>query len=237
MRRQLKYRRLLLKLSGEAFGQPGQGIDYKKLDAVARELASLRRFGIELGVVVGGGNIWRKRDQGRGMDPDTADYLGLLATVMNGLALRQALRRLKVLVVVQAAVAFDIPLAEPVNGARARKALAQGKIVIFAGGTGEVGFTTDTSAALAAGLVKADVIIKTGPVDGVYTADPLKVKSAKRFSTLTIREALRRRLEVMDRAAFLICAKKKIPIVVCKWKSGLTARAVLGKPVGTLVTP
>ncbi|MBI5466328.1 MAG: UMP kinase [Candidatus Kerfeldbacteria bacterium] len=232
----LKYSRVLLKLSGEAFGSSGRTIEPKKLRAIVRELKTLRRLGVEIGVVVGGGNIWRKREQGQGLEGVTADYLGLLATVMNGLALRQALLRFGVPAVVQSAIAFDLPLVEGLNGTRARRELAQGKVVILAGGTGQVGFTTDTAAAIGAGLIKAEVLIKTGPVDGVYTADPRKVKTAKKFSSLTIREALRCKLGVMDKQAFILCQRKKIPIIVCRWRPGSLVRAVKGQSVGTLVS-
>jgi len=232
----LKYHRLLLKLSGEALASAERSIDSKKLKIIVAEIKALRRLGVELALVVGGGNIWRKRDQGQGMDPATADYLGLLATVMNSLALKQALEKSKVPVVVQSAVAYDIPLAEVVNQGRARRALAKGKVIIFAGGTGKIGFTTDTAAARVAALIKAEVLVKTGPVDGVYTADPRKVRQARKFSTLTIKEARARKLKVMDKQAFAICAKKKIPIVVCRWQKGNVIKVVKGKPVGTEVT-
>jgi len=233
----LKYRRILLKLSGEALGLSGQGINPRKLESVVREVRNLRRLGVELALVIGGGNIWRKRSQDRGMDPVTADYLGMLATVMNALALQQALQRFGVKTQVQSAVAFDLPMVEVLNPAKARAALKRGQVVIFAGGTGKPFFTTDTAAAQRAAEVKADGIIKASPIDGVYSSDPTKNRKATKYMTLTMREALARKLEVMDRDAFRICAKHKIPIVVCKWGKGNVVRVVQGKRVGTLVTP
>lgn len=230
----LAYRRVLLKLSGEALG--AQGISSKKLSEVVHEVRALRRLGVELAIVIGGGNIWRKRDQGKGMDGRTADYLGLLATTMNALALQQALQRAGVRVLTQLAVAADVPLAAPVNKRAARAALARGTVVVFGGGNGVPGFTTDTGAAQRAIDVAADVIIKVGPAGGVYTADPKKVKSAKKFATITVRQALQKRLGFMDRTALMMCAKARMPIVVCRWGKGVVGKAVKGQQVGTLVT-
>ena len=232
----LKYRRVLLKLSGEAFSSSGRSLEPKKLTVIVREIKVLRRLGVELGVVVGGGNIWRKREQGQGMDEVTADFMGMLATVMNALALRQALRRSGVKSHVFTYLAFDLPQVSRAAKASVRSALKKGEVVIFAGGTGKPFFTTDTAAARDADLIGADLLVKAGPVDGVYTADPRKVKTAKKFSSLTIREALKRRLKVIDKQAFILCQKKKIPIIVCRWRSGLLARAVKGRPLGTLVS-
>lgn len=231
----LAYRRVLLKLSGEALGQ--QGIDPTKLDVVVREIRILRRLGCELAIVIGGGNIWRKREQGTGMDSRTADYLGLLATVMNTLALQQALRGASLRVLVQLAIVHDLPGTAPPNVRAARTALARGTVVIFGGGTGQVGFTTDTAAAQRAHDIGADVIVKAGPVDGVYTADPRRVRGARQFWQLTLGEALRRRLGVMDRRALVLCRRYRLPVVVCRWGRGAVVRVVRGGRVGTLVTP
>lgn len=233
MKPRLKYKRVLLKLSGEALGV--QGISPQKLNEVVREVRALCRLGVELAIVMGGGNIWRKRDQGYGMDGKTADYLGLLGTVMNALALQQALQRAGVHVLTQLAVAVDVPIAAPFNKRTARAALNRGTIVIFGGGTGKPGFTTDTGAAQRAVEVAADIIIKAGPANGVYSADPRKVKQAKKFSTITVRQALRKRLGFMDRTALTMCAKAHMPIVVCRWGRGVVGRAVHGQRVGTLV--
>lgn len=232
----LRYRRILLKLSGEALGQSGQGIESAKLINTVKELRVFHRLGVELALVIGGGNIWRKRNQGKGMDAVTADYLGMIATVMNALVLKKVLVKNGVKARVQSYLGTDIAGIEHMNIANAKKILKAGGVVIFASGTGKPFFTTDTAAAQQAVAVGAEVIIKAGPVDGVYSADPLKVKRARKYGIITMREALKWNLRVMDREAFKICAKKKIPIIVCKWSSGILAEVVKGKRVGTLVT-
>lgn len=234
MSHQLAYRRILLKLSGEALGRAG--IEPAKLSLVVNELRALRRRGCELALVIGGGNIWRKREQGKGMDEVAADYLGMLATVMNALALRQSLKRAGLRVRVQSYLATDTPGIEPVNSSRASAALRKGEIVIFASGTGKPFVTTDTAAVRQAVAIRADAIIKAGPADGVYTADPEKVKRAKKFTTITIREALRRKLGFMDSSALKLCARAKVPIIVCRWGKGTLLKVVLGARVGTVVT-
>jgi uridylate kinase len=228
------YKRVLLKLSGEAFGSNGR-IEAKKLNLILSELRVIIRKGVELALVIGAGNLWRKRTHGQGIDDVTADYMGLLATVMNGLALRDALNRAKIKSIVQSPVANNVPNVEQLDVVAARGALRRKQIVIFAGGTGKPFFTTDTAAAQRAVQVRADLIIKAGPVDGVYTADPNKYKRAKKYSELTMRQALQRRLQVMDKEAFAICEKSKILILVCRWQAGLMKRLITGKKVGTLV--
>lgn len=235
MSSQLAFRRVLLKLSGEAFGRGG--IDVRALAFIVREVVSLRRTGAKLAIVVGGGNIWRKREQGRGMDEVTADYLGMLATVMNGLALASALNAAGVRACVQSYLACEVPGIEPMSARRARAKLAQGTVVVFVSGTGKPFVTTDTAAAQRASDILADAIIKVGPADGVYTADPTKSKRAKKFATITAREALKRRLGFMDASALKLCAKRKLSIIVCRWQAGVLARVVAGRRVGTLVTP
>ena len=237
MKKPLLYKRILIKLSGEAFGRVGEGIDVKVLAATAREIASIQKLDVEVAITVGGGNLWRKRDKSNEIETRTSDYLGLLATVMNGLVLRQAFQKLRVPCMLFSAVAYDIPLAHKFDGVLARGALRRGEIVIFSGGTGSPGFTTDTGAALRARDIHADVVIKVGVVDGVYTANPRKVRSAKKYATVTMAEALKKKLGIMDKEAFEICQQRKIPIVVCKWGKGVVQRVVAGERVGTLVTP
>jgi uridylate kinase len=236
MTKNLKYSRVLLKLSGEALGSSGQGIESAKLVNVVKELRVLRRLGVELALVIGAGNIWRKRNQGGGMDEVTADYLGMVATIMNALVLKQALVKSGIKTRVQSYLGTDIPGIEKINSTNAQKALKAGEVVIFASGTGKPFFTTDTAAAQQAAAVEAEVIIKAGPVDGVYSADPFKVKSAHKYGIITMREALKWNLGVMDKEAFKICANKKMPIIVCKWGRGVLANVVKGKSIGTLVT-
>ncbi len=231
------YQRIMVKLSGETLGRTGCGVELKKLALVVSELKALRARGVRAAVVVGGGNVWRKREQGRGLDGVTADYLGMVATVMNALALRQALAKAKVPCVVQSAVAFDLPYVERVDILAARGALRRGEIVIFAGGTGRPYVTTDTAAARHAAAIQAEVIVKVGPVDGVYSADPRVKRSAKRYSVLTAREAIARRLKVMDKEAFEFARSKRIPIIVCQWKKGALQRVAQGRKAGTLVRP
>ena len=233
----LRYQRVLLKLSGEAFGSTGQGVNPRRLDIIVRELKQLRKLGVAVAVVVGAGNIWRKRTHGQGLEPAVADYIGLLATVMNGLALRQALIKARLPVRLQSAVVFDLPGIGAIDAVAARGSLRRGEIVIFAGGTGKPFFTTDTAAAQRAVQVGAEIIIKTSQVSGVYEADPRQHQTARKFDNITLSQAIRKNLKVMDKEAFKICLKNKIPILVCQWQKGVVVRAVLGKKVGTLVKP
>ncbi len=233
----LTYQRVLLKLSGEALGRTASGLDYKKLNMAVKEIRALVRLGVELGIAVGGGNWWRKRNQSKNFDAVSADYMGMTATVLNALALRQGLAKAGVSSLVQTAIGSEIPLLTPVSEIKARAALKQGRVVIFAGGTGKPFFTTDTAAAQQASLIGAEVLIKAGPADGVYSANPNKHKNARKFDSLTIKQALRLNLGVMDRQAFAWCEKSKMPIIVCKWQKGMVAKVVKGLSVGTIVKP
>lgn len=231
----LKYKRVLLKLSGEALGAAG-GIKPQSLNLVVTEISRLRKMGVQVSVVVGAGNIWRKRTHGQGIDSATADYLGLLATVMNGLALHNALARKNIASTLQSPVAYDLPGIKSVDYTKAQELLNKKQVVIYAGGTGKPFFTTDTAAAQRAAGVKAQLIIKAGPVDGVYTADPRKFYGARKYKSLTVGEALAKKIKVMDRQAFVLCKKNHIPIIVCRWQKGVLSKIVKGEAVGTEIS-
>jgi uridylate kinase len=233
-----KYRRILLKLSGEALGEPdGQGISAQALDKMAGEIKQVRDLGVEVAVVPGGGNIFRGVAGSRhGIDRVVGDYMGMLATIINALALQDALEKLGVPTCVQTAVTMQ-QVAEPFIRRRALRHLEKGRVVIFGGGTGSPFFTTDTAAALRANEIGADVLLKATKVDGIYDSDPVRNPNAKRFSRLTYQEALTRRLEVMDSAAFSLCQENKLPIIVFDlFRRHNLRRVVMGEPVGTLVT-
>jgi uridylate kinase len=233
------YHRILLKISGEALsGANGMGIKPDEVDFVAERIKALFDMGVQVGVVVGGGNLWRgTTGTERGMDQTTADYMGMIATVMNGMALRDALERKGVQTRVQTAIEMN-KVAEPYIRLRAIRHLDKGRVVIFCGGTGNPYFTTDTGAALRGMEIDADLIIKATKVDGVYDADPRKNPDAKLYHTVTFDEVLQKRLEVMDSTAFTMCRdnKKKI-LVINFWQSGALEAAVRGEQVGTLVVP
>ena len=237
--RKLKYARVLLKLSGEVLGNrdSGECLDASRLAYMADQVRSLRALGCEVGVVLGGGNIFRGlAGAGRGVDRVTGDSMGMLATVINSLALMNALECAGVPACVMTSV--DMPrVAEPFVARRALRHLAEGRVVIFGGGTGNPYFSTDSASALKACEIGADVLLKATKVDGVYTADPKKDPKAKRYSSLTYETALERRLKVMDAAAFALCRDNSIPIVVFDFfdKAALCGVAV-GKQVGTLVS-
>ena len=231
----LQYHRVLIKLSGEALGQAGRGIEVSKLNNIAFEIKALHALGVELLVVMGAGNWWRKRQQGKGYDPATADYMGIISTDMNALALRDALNKQGLKAEVFSYVGTEIKMINKISKSAIDKALRAKKIIILAGGTGKPFFTTDTAAAQGAVRNKAEVIIKAGPADGVYSADPKKHKNAEKFLSLSIREVLKKDLKVMDKAAFEICLKYKMPILVCKWQKGNLLKAVTGSQIGTLV--
>lgn len=233
----VRYKRVLLKLSGEALeGDAGYGIDPKVVDSIAHQLKDIRALGVELAVVIGGGNIFRGLEAAsRGMERTTADYMGMLATVINGMAIQDALERIGVFTRVQTAIAMEA-LAEPYIRRRAMRHLEKGRIVILAGGTGNPYFTTDTTAALRAIELGADVILKATRVDGVYTADPLKDKTAKRFTQLRYLDVLKKGLKVMDATAVSLCMDNQLPIVVFDlMKHGNILRVVQGQPIGTIV--
>ena len=233
-----KYKRVLLKLSGEALQGGGQyGIDPKVVDSIADQLQEVRAMGVELAIVIGGGNIFRGyQAEERGMDRAAADYMGMLATVINSMALQDALERKGVFTRVQTAIAMA-QVAEPFIRRRAIRHLEKGRIVILAGGTGNPYFTTDTTAALRAVELGAEVILKATKVDGIYTADPKKVKKARRFETLTYMDVLKKELKVMDSTAISLCMDNKLPIIVFDLlKEGNIRRAIQGENIGTTVT-
>ncbi len=231
------YRRVLLKISGEALmGEQTYGIDVEVARTVARELKAAHELDVEVAVVVGGGNIFRGVSKSAGdMDRSSADYIGMLATVMNAVVLQDALEKLDVHTRVMSAI--DIPqLAEPFIRRRAVRHLEKHRIVIFAAGTGNPFFTTDSAAALRALEIKADVILKATKVDGVYSADPMLVPSATRYDCITYQEVLERQLKVMDASAISLCMDNNLPIVVFNMQeAGNIRRVVAGEDVGTKV--
>jgi uridylate kinase len=232
-----RYRRILLKLSGEALQGPLQyGIDPATLDTIAAEVKEVHALGCDLGVVIGGGNIHRGvAASARGMERATADYMGMLATVFNSLALQDALERLGVETRVQSAIEMQA-LVEPYIRRRATRHLEKRRIVIFAGGTGNPFFTTDTAAALRAMEIGAEVLLKATKVDGVYDKDPKQHADAVRYERLTYHEVLARDLAVMDATAISLCLDNRLPIVVFNLtRAGNIKRVVAGEPVGTLV--
>ena len=234
-----KYKRILLKLSGEAFsGKADYGIDASTLARIAKQARQVMEMGTGVAIVVGGGNIWRGAEAERnGMDRVTADYAGMLATVINALALQDALEREGVTTRTLSAIGVQ-QVAEPYIRRRAIRHLEKGRAVIFAGGTGNPYMTTDTAAALRAIEIEAEVLLMTkNNVDGIYTADPLKNPNAKKFDKLTHLEALNMHLEVMDTTALSLCLENKLPIIVFDLQAprGLE-RAVIGEPIGTLVS-
>jgi uridylate kinase len=235
----IKYKRVLLKLSGEAFsGQSEYGIDATILTRVSQQIGRVVEMGIGVGIVVGGGNIWRgaKAEEG-GMDRVTADYAGMLATVINALALQDALERIGVVTRTLSAITVQ-QIAEPYIRRRAVRHLEKGRAVIFAAGTGNPYMTTDTAAALRAIEVEAEVLLMTkNNVDGVYTTDPLKDNAAKKFDKLTYLEALNMRLGVMDATALSLCLENNLPIIVFDLQVlGGIEQAILGEPIGTLIS-
>lgn len=233
----LKYHRILLKLSGEALaGDDGFGIDPRRAVDIAARVRNVREMGVDVAIVIGAGNLWRGRvGLNRGMDQATADYMGMLATVMNALALMDALESLDVVTRVQSAIEMR-SVAEPYIRRRAIRHLEKGRVVIFGGGTGNPYFTTDTAAALRATEIGADVLIKATKVDGVYDSDPHKNPMAKRFDRISYIDAINLRLKVMDTTALTLCMENKLPILVVNlWDEAALAQALTGKPVGTLV--
>ena len=231
------YRRVLLKLSGEALvGQVGYGIDPAVVGRIARQVASVRSMGVEVAIVVGGGNIFRGlAASALGMDRATADYMGMLATVLNALALKDALSKVEVDTRVQTAIAMDA-VAEPFIRGRAIRHLEKGRVVILAAGTGNPYFTTDTAAALRAVELSCEVLLKATKVDGIYTADPAVDGNAQRYRRLDYYTALERELQVMDSTAFALCKENGLPIIVFSLEgTDNIERAVQGLEVGTLV--
>lgn len=233
-----KYDRILLKLGGEALaGKDGFGIDPLRAEEVADKVLEVRDLGIQVAIVMGGGNLWRGRDGiQRGMDRATADYMGMIATVMNALALMDALERKGVVTRVMSAIEMRA-VAEPYIRRRAIRHLEKDRVVILGGGTGNPFFSTDTAGALRAMEIEADIVIKATKVDGVYEADPEKDPSAKRFDHLTYIEALNRRLEVIDSTAISLCMDNQLPILVLDmWEADSLTKALKGQSVGTIIS-
>ena len=231
------YQRVILKLSGEALlGPESFGIDPNVTTQIAEEIASVHRLGVEVAVVIGGGNIFRGlAATARGMDRGTADYMGMLATVINALALQDALEQIQVVTRVVTAVEMRA-VAEPFIRRRAIRHLEKRRVVVFAAGTGNPYFTTDTAAALRAMEIRADVILKGTKVDGIYTADPLKDPEATRFDSISYIEVLEQGLKVMDATAISLCMDNSLPIVVFNIQEpGNLMRAIMGESVGSLV--
>ena len=234
---ELRYSRVLLKLSGEALTpRDGYGIDPTALHAIATELKEVRALGCELAIVIGGGNIFRGiAGSARGMERASADYMGMLATVINALALQDALERIGALTRVLSAISMQ-QIAEPYIRRRATRHLEKGRVVIFAAGTGNPFFTTDTAASLRAVEIGAQVILKATNVDGVYDADPKTHHEAKKFQELSYIEFLNRHLKVMDSTAITLCMDNALPIIVFDLNTrGNIKRAVRGEPIGTIV--
>ncbi len=233
----MKYKRIMLKISGEALaGEQAFGISPGMLSFIANEIREVHALGLQIAVVVGGGNIFRGIAAGdAGMDRSSADYIGMLATVINGLALQDALERMGIDTRVQTAIEMR-EVAEPFIRRRAIRHLEKGRIVIFVGGTGNPYFSTDTAAALRAMEVNAEVVFKATKVDGVYTADPLRDPSAKKFDELSYIEVLTRQLKVMDSTAISLCMDNLFPIVVFNLREpGILRQLVFGEKVGTIV--
>ncbi|OGO51598.1 MAG: UMP kinase [Chloroflexi bacterium RBG_16_70_13] len=233
-----RYARILLKLSGEALlGDRTYGVDPEFCAFIARQVSTVHASGIEVGIVVGGGNIFRGlAASARGMDRATGDYIGMLATVMNGLALQDAIERAGIPVRVMSAIAMN-EIAEPYIRRRAVRHLEKGRVVIFVAGTGNPYFTTDTAAALRAVEIGASVLLKATKVDGVYDADPMTVPTARRYERLEYADLLRDQLRVMDAAAVSLCMENDLPIVVFDLnRADNIARVARGDAVGTLIT-
>ena len=236
---QPKYRRIVLKLSGEALREPGshETISPWIVTDIAKHIQQVRDLGVEIAIVIGGGNIWRGLTAShRGMDRTTADYMGMLATVINGMALQSALEQIGVVTRLQTAIEMA-NVAEPFILRRAIRPLELGRVVIFGAGTGNPFFSTDTTAALRASEIRAEVILKATKVDGIYDSDPKTNPKALRYETVTYTEALAKRLKIMDSTAFSLCMDNRVPIVVFDMAMPHNIkRVVCGEKVGTLVT-
>ena len=232
-----KFRRILLKLSGEALmGDDAYGINPRMLGSIVAEIKAVADLGVEIGVVIGGGNIFRGvAGTATGMDRATADYMGMLATVMNGMALSDAMRQAGLNARVQSALNIE-QVVEPYIRGKAIRYLEEGRVVIFAAGTGNPFFTTDTAAALRGSEIGAEIVLKATKVDGIYTADPKRDASATRFDRISFDEVIRLNLAVMDATAFALCRDQKLPINVFSiFKAGALKRVVMGEDEGTLV--
>jgi uridylate kinase len=232
-----RYKRILLKISGEILtGKGNFGIDPKVMQQIAREIQEVKNLGVEVAIVIGGGNIFRGMvASSKGMDRASADYMGMLATVMNAIALQDSLEKIDVHTRVQTAIEMR-EVAEPYIRRRAIRHLEKGRVVIFAGGTGNPYFTTDTTASLRAMEIGAEVILKATKVDGIYDVDPLLNKRARKFDELTYLDVLKKQLKVMDATAISLCMDHQIPIIVFSLKEkGNVKRVILGEKVGTKV--
>ncbi|MBU3180977.1 UMP kinase [Clostridium psychrophilum] len=231
-----KYKRIMLKISGEALaGEKGFGIDFEITNVIAHQIKEMVELGVEIGIVVGGGNIWRGRS-GEGMDRTTADYMGMMATCINALALQDSLENIGVNTRVQTAIEMKA-VAEPFIRRKAMRHLEKGRVVIFAAGTGNPYFSTDTAAALRAAEIEAEVILLAKKVDGVYDKDPHKYKDAKKFDHLSYLNVLEKELQVMDSTATSLCMDNNIPILVFGLdKPENIKKAILGEKIGTLVS-
>jgi len=232
-----KYRRILLKLGGEALAGPGgYGISPEQADFVAGKVKAVRDLGVEVALVIGGGNLWRGRaGLTHGMERATADYIGMIGTVMNALALQDALERMGIVTRAQTAIEMRA-VAEPYIRRRAVRHLEKGRVVIFAGGTGNPYFTTDTAGALRAMEIDADVLVKATKVDGVYDDDPQKNPDARKFDQLSYIDALNRQLKVLDATAISLCMDNSLPILVLNlWQADALTRAMMGETVGTII--
>ncbi len=234
------YKRVVLKLSGEALqGAHRHGIDQGVLFSIARQIKEVRELNLEIAVVLGGGNIFRGQEnveaQGLDMDRSVADYMGMLATVINGMALQDALEKMGVPTRLISAIEIR-QVAEPYIKRRAVRHLEKGRAIIFVAGTGNPYFTTDTAAALRAKEIGAQVLLKATKVDGVYTADPFKVKDARRFSSVKYIDVVRKGLKVMDSTAVTLCMENKLPIIIFDMtKEGNIKKVVMGEKIGTVV--
>jgi len=232
------YKRIMLKISGEVLGDKrGDGIDTKALNKIAKEIVCLNKKKIEVVVVIGGGNIWRYRDtKDVGIERTTSDYMGMMATIMNSVALQSAIEHLGVYS--RVATSLDLPqIAEPYIRRRALRHLEKMRVVICGGGTGNPYFTTDTAAALRAVELNCEIILKATKVDGVYTADPEKYKKAKKYYKLSYNEAIKKNLKVMDQTAFSLCRESNMKILVFNMhKKGAILKAARGEKIGTLVS-
>jgi uridylate kinase len=233
-----RYQRILLKLSGEVFQdrKKGNSLDPDVLCNIARQIQRVKELGVQVAIVVGGGNIFRGLPgESHGIDRTTGDYMGMLATVINSLALQSALEKMNVLTRVMSAITMPA-IAEPFIQRRAMRHLEKGRVVIFGAGTGNPYFTTDSAAALRASEIRADVLFKATKVDGIYTADPFKDRQARRYKTITFSQALNQQLKIMDAAAFSLCRENHIPIIVFNFfKEDEMIRVLRGESVGTLV--
>ena len=231
------YKRVILKLSGEVMGgKKGFGIDFEEVKRICEEIKEVHNLGVQIGIVVGGGNIFRGAEHQNGeIDRVTGDYIGMLGTVINSLALQTILEKMGVQTRVLSAIEMKA-LAEPFIRRRAIRHMEKGRVVVFAGGTGSPYFSTDTASSLRAVEVNAEVILKGTKVNGVFDADPLKVESAKMFSSITYMEALQRNLKIMDATAFSMCMDNKIPVIVFNITvPGNLVRIICGEKIGTIV--